>query len=59
MSSKRETNEHTIYTLVAKEGIGNSPSKADSIYLSYEGILLDKTLTGIDLLLLNFPFEKT
>ena len=43
-TNEGETIEHPIYTLIANEGIGNSPTKADSIYLSYEGILLDKTL---------------
>ena len=34
---------HPIYTLVAKEGSGQSPSKADSTYVSYKGILLNKS----------------
>lgn len=34
--------EHPLYTLVAREGIGEMPTKADSTYLSYEGILLNK-----------------
>lgn len=34
--------DHPIYTLVAKEGSGQSPSRADSTYVSYEGILLNK-----------------
>ena len=34
---------HPIYTLVAKEGSGQSPSRADSTYVSYKGILLNKS----------------
>ncbi|MDA9851595.1 peptidylprolyl isomerase [Flavobacteriaceae bacterium] len=34
--------DHTVYTLVAREGSGVSPSSVDSIYLSYEGILLNR-----------------
>jgi len=32
---------HTLYYLVAREGIGQSPSAVDSTYLSYEGLLTD------------------
>ncbi len=35
--------DHPIYTLVAKEGSGQSPSKADSTYVSYKGFLLNKS----------------
>ena len=35
---------HTIYTLVARQGIGESPSSVDSTYLSYEGLLLNKSI---------------
>ena len=35
--------KHPIYTLIAKEGSGKSPSRADSTYLSYKGILLNKS----------------
>ena len=35
---------HPIYTLVAREGIGESPSSVDSTYLSYEGLLLNKSI---------------
>ena len=43
---------HSIYTLVAREGIGQTPSSVDSTYVSYEGLLLnklsfDKSLTPI------------
>ena len=43
---------HPIYTLVVREGIGESPSSVDSTYLSYECLLLiksifDKSLTPI------------
>lgn len=34
---------HSMYTLVAREGIGASPTRVDSTYLSYEGLLLNKT----------------
>ena len=34
---------HPLYTLVAREGIGRSPSIVDSTYLSYEGLLLNKS----------------
>ena len=34
--------DHPLYTLVAREGIGEIPTKVDSTYLSYEGILLNK-----------------
>ena len=34
--------DHSIYTLIAREGNGTSPSSVDSTYLSYEGILLNK-----------------
>ena len=34
---------HPIYTLVAREGIGQSPSSVDSTYVSYEGLLLNKS----------------
>ena len=34
--------EHPLYTLVAREGIGEAPTKVDSTYLSYEGILINK-----------------
>ena len=34
--------DHPIYTLVAKEGSGQSPSRADSTYVSYKGMLLNK-----------------
>ena len=34
--------DHPIYTLIAREGSGVSPTLADSTYLSYEGILLNK-----------------
>ncbi len=33
---------HSIYTLVAREGTGESPSSVDSTYLTYEGLLLNK-----------------
>ena len=32
---------HDLYYLVAREGIGQSPSSVDSTYLSYEGSLLN------------------
>ena len=35
---------HPIYTLVARQGIGESPSSVDSTYLSYEGLLLNKSI---------------
>ena len=35
--------KHPIYTLIAKEGSGQSPSRADSTYVSYKGILLNKS----------------
>ena len=34
---------HPIYTLIVWEGNGQSPSKADSTYVSYEGLLLNNT----------------
>ena len=34
---------HPIYTLVAREGTGQSPSSVDSTYVSYEGLLLNKS----------------
>jgi len=34
--------DHPLYTLVARQGIGQTPSKVDSTYLSYEGLLLNK-----------------
>ena len=43
VSISEELYEIPIYTLVAKEGIGESPSPVDSIYLKYEGLLLDKS----------------
>ena len=33
--------DHTLYYLIAREGTGINPSKVDSTYLSYEGMLLD------------------
>ena len=35
--------DHPIYTLIAKEGTGQSPSRADSTYVSYKGMLLSKS----------------
>ena len=35
--------DHPIYTLIAKEGSGQSPSRADSTYVSYKGMLLSKS----------------
>lgn len=32
---------HTYYYLVAREGVGPSPSVADSVFVRYEGLLLD------------------
>ena len=32
---------HVLYYLPVKEGIGERPSKVDSVYVSYEGSLLD------------------
>ena len=43
-TNEGETIEHPIYTLIVNEGIGVSPTKADSTYISYEGLLLNKTL---------------
>ncbi|SIS90401.1 hypothetical protein SAMN05421766_104775 [Zobellia uliginosa] len=34
---------HTYYYLVAKEGVGESPTVADSTFVKYEGTLLDGT----------------
>ena len=35
------TINHVLYYLPVKEGIGERPSKVDSVYVSYEGSLLD------------------
>lgn len=41
--------EHTYYYLVAREGMGKSPTIADSTFVKYEGTLLDATeFDGID-----------
>ena len=34
--------DHNLYYLVAREGVGASPSSVDSTYLSYEGLLTNK-----------------
>lgn len=39
--SAEETTNHTLYTLVAREGVGASPSVADSAFVRYRGTLLD------------------
>ncbi len=36
--------DHNLYYLVAREGTGISPATVDSTYLSYEGLLLDKSI---------------
>ncbi len=36
--------DHNLYYLVAREGIGKSPSSVDSTYQAYEGLLLDGTV---------------
>ena len=35
--------DHPIYTLIAREGNGQSPSVVDSTYVSYKGLLLNKS----------------
>ena len=39
-----ETIEHTLYYLVAREGMGESPTAADSTFVKYEGSLLSGSL---------------
>ncbi|WP_190811657.1 FKBP-type peptidyl-prolyl cis-trans isomerase [Flagellimonas sp. S3867] len=40
--SEEETDiPHTLYYLSAREGIGSSPTVADSVFVRYEGLLLD------------------
>ena len=36
--------DHSLYYLVAREGVGSHPAKVDSTYLSYEGVLMDGTV---------------
>lgn len=36
--------DHSLYYLIAREGTGISPATVDSTYLSYEGLLLNKTV---------------
>ena len=36
--------DHNLYYLIAREGTGISPATVDSTYLSYEGLLLDKSV---------------
>ena len=40
-STEEEDIEHTLYYLTAREGVGVSPTVSDSLYLNYEGSLLD------------------
>ena len=52
IESDEGTINHVLYYLPVKEGIGERPSKVDSVYVSYEGGLLDgsifdKSLTPI------------
>ncbi len=44
--------EHTLYYLVAREGIGNTITVADSVYLRYVGISLD-TISSLDIMQTN------
>lgn len=41
--SQDETAPHTLYYLVARQGIGENPTIADSVYVRYRGTLLDGT----------------
>tara|TARA_R110001583_G_scaffold1111_8_gene9390 strand:- start:2914 stop:3834 length:921 start_codon:yes stop_codon:yes gene_type:complete len=41
LSTEEEDVEHTLYYLTAREGVGVSPTVVDSLYLNYEGSLLD------------------
>ncbi len=41
--SQEETYGHKLYYLVVREGVGASPSVADSTYVRYKGTLLDGT----------------
>lgn len=36
--------EHTLYYLVARQGVGNQPSAVDSTFVAYEGSLLNGTV---------------
>ncbi len=40
----KETVPHTLYYLVARQGMGEQPTQADSTYVKYEGSLLNGTL---------------
>lgn len=41
--SEEETADHKLYYLVVREGVGPSPTVADSAYVRYRGSLLDGT----------------
>ena len=41
--SAEETVTHTFYYLVAREGVGENPTIADSVFVRYRGNLLDDT----------------
>ncbi len=41
--SEDETVTHTYYYLVARDGVGDNPTVADSVYIRYRGSLLDST----------------
>ncbi|MGB5436306.1 MAG: hypothetical protein WBM98_10490 [Maribacter sp.] len=41
LSTEETDVEHTLYYLSAREGVGVSPTVSDSLYLNYEGSLLD------------------
>lgn len=41
--SQDATVNHKLYYLIAREGIGESPTVADSVYVRYQGTLLDGT----------------
>jgi len=40
--------EYTVYYMVLREGVGQSPTRADNILVSYRGILTDKKITQFD-----------
>ncbi|MEP0214541.1 MAG: hypothetical protein ABJD66_15070 [Cellulophaga sp.] len=45
LSSGKEV-EHTYYYLVARQGLGVKSTSVDSVYVRYEGLLLDDTVFG-------------
>lgn len=36
--------DHTIYVLPLREGVGSSPTIADSVFITYKGMTLDRTV---------------